>query len=162
MDPYKLTQPELAGILEITDRALRDMGSEPVPIPSSGSHRARRYDLRKVIPWLIARALKKAEVPEVRRFEEEEVVPYKISEAKKMAADAELAELKVARERGELIHIADYERAWAVRIQRHREGMSGIKARISTRVGPEVAAIVDEEIRAVLGAMDQIQLPEGA
>jgi phage terminase Nu1 subunit (DNA packaging protein) len=162
MDPYKLTQPELAQILEKTDRAIRDMDGEPTPIPSSGSHRARRYDLRKVIPWLIARALKKAEVPEVGVFEEADVAPYKLSEARKMAADADLAEQKAARDRGELLHILDYERAWAVRIQRHKEGMVAIKARLSTRVGPSVAAIVDDEIRAVLGAMDEIQIAEGA
>lgn len=162
MDPNNLTQPQLADILKISDRAIRDMGAEVPPIPSSGTHRARRYDLAKVIPWLVERAVRKAELVAHREVELADVPLQIVSEARKAAADAALAEMKVAKERGEMIHISDYERAWSVRIQRHKEGLSSIRGRLNARLGPEAAAAADEEIRTVLAGMDQIQLSEGA
>jgi phage terminase Nu1 subunit (DNA packaging protein) len=163
MDIHNLNQSELVEILGISRPTVISMGKEDPPIPSTREHATSiKYDLHKVIPWLMGRAVRKAGLSNRKRQEVAGIPAIDDSEARKAAADAAMAELKLARERGHLLDISDYEHAWAVRIARHREGMASIKSRIRARVGPEVAEIVDQEIRAVLGAMDQVQLPEGA
>lgn len=163
MDIHNLSQGELVEILGISRPTVVSMGKEDPPLPSIRENlKSVKYDLHKVIPWLLDRAVRKAGLASRRKQEVQGVPTFEDSEARKMAADASMAELKLARERGELLSIADYEHAWAVRIQRQREGMASIKSRIRARVGPEVSEIVDEEIRAVLGSMHEIQLAEGA
>lgn len=163
MDIHNLSQGELVEILGISRPTVVSMGKEEPPLPSvRGNVKSVKYDLHKVLPWLMDRAVRKAGLSNRKRQESALIPALDDSEARKAAADASMAELKLARERGQLLAIGDYEHAWAVRIQRQREGMASIKSRIRARVGPEVAEVVDEEIRAVLGAMDQVQLPEGA
>jgi phage terminase Nu1 subunit (DNA packaging protein) len=163
MDIHNLSQGELIEILGISRPTVVSMGKEDPPLPSVRENvKNVKYDLHKVIPWLMDRAVRKAGLGNRKRQEVVGIPALDDSEARKAAADAAMAELKLARERGHLLDISDYEHAWAVRIARHREGMASIKSRIRARVGPEVAEIVDQEIRAVLGAMDQVQLPEGA
>ena len=163
MDIHNLNQGELIEIIGISRPTVVSMGKEAPPIPSSRDDvKHVKYDLHKVIPWLQDRAVRKAGL-NVRKKQEVLGIPaFDESEARKEAAAAAMAELKLARERDQLLSIADYEQAWSTRIQRHREGMASIKSRIRSRVGPEIAEVVDAEIRAVLGTMDQIQLPEGA
>ncbi len=162
MDIHELTQAELADILNCTDRALRDWGVEDPPIPSIGFHRKRRYDLSLVVPWLVARAVRQAGISGRSASDKRAIPDENTSQCRKLAAEADLAELKLSKERSELIHVRDYEHAWATRIQRHREGMASIKSRLQVRVGAEVAEIVDVEIRRVLGDMASIVVQEGA
>lgn len=162
MDIHNLTQVELLEILRISRQTAVVMANEDPPLPSRKDGKYRLYDLSEVVPWMVERAVRKAGLQVKKKVEKSDVPDYDISEARKMAADAELAELKLARERGELLHLADYERAWADRIQRHSQGMASIKARVATRLGPEAAAVIDEEIGKVLGSMDQVKLEQPA
>ncbi len=162
MNFRELTQQELVEILGISKPTVVAMGKEAPPLPSSKAGQNRLYDLQRVVAFLQDRAVRKAGLSQQKRLSKTDVPDQAVSDARKAAADADLAELKVAREKGQLIHLADYERAWALRIQRHREGLAAIQQRVATRIGPENAAVVGEEIRRVLGAMDQVQVQETA
>lgn len=162
MNFRELTQQELIEILGISKPTVVAMGKESPALPSSKRGQNRIYDLQQVVAFLQDRAVRKAGLAQGKRLDKADIPRIDESEARKMAADAELAELKLAREKGQLIHLADYEKAWAQRIQRHREGLAAIQQRVATRIGPENAAVVGEEIRRVLGAMDQVQVQETA
>ena len=71
-------------------------------------------------------------------------------------AQADLAELKAARERGELLNAAEVEAEWSGVLRYVRAGMLAVSSRVAQRLPHLTAhdvAEVDAEVRAVLAEM---------
>lgn len=67
-------------------------------------------------------------------------------------AQAELAEIRARKLRGELVSAADVEREWTATITDIRQRMLAVPSRLGAKLAlsREAVAVIDEEIRAVL------------
>lgn len=74
------------------------------------------------------------------------------------AAQADLAEVRAAKIRGELIAISEVESTWAAILLEVRAGMLAVPDRVGARLGdltPAHLAVIDSEIRAALSALGE-------
>lgn len=110
----------------------------------------RAFDPPTVVQWMLERESRKAETLAAARAG---VAQISESEARKKAADAELAEVKLAERRRELVTVSDYRDHLARVFVGLKSQLMAISPRLRAQVGPEVAGKVDAEIRATLEAM---------
>lgn len=78
------------------------------------------------------------------------------------AAQADLAEVRAAKMRGELVPVAEVESAWAAMLLEVRAGLLAIPDRVGARLGdltPAHLAVIDSEIRAALTALGTSEAP---
>jgi phage terminase Nu1 subunit (DNA packaging protein) len=81
---------------------------------------------------------------------------YSAARGRREAANAQLAELKLAAERGELADAADVKRTWTAAIMDYRARALAVPARVMAalpHLTPADGEVIDREIRAMLEAM---------
>jgi phage terminase Nu1 subunit (DNA packaging protein) len=93
----------LAEYYEVDRRTVTNWVNSDPPCPSWKEGNERKFDTAKVADWRERNAARRA-ADDARR---ESPADYEDAKARKMAADAELAELQLAKERGELIAVED-------------------------------------------------------
>jgi phage terminase Nu1 subunit (DNA packaging protein) len=128
---------KLGSALNLTDRRIQQLVGEGLPKEARG-----RYDLGKCMHWYIRylQAALEKKVPTT-----DDSGGLRDDRQRLLRAEAGLKEIELARERGQLVAIADVEKDIATLIQE-------IKARIMA-VGPRVAAdLVGETSRVMIQA----------
>ncbi|MCZ2291634.1 MAG: hypothetical protein LC125_06765 [Burkholderiales bacterium] len=84
---------------------------------------------------------------------------YTRAKAQREAAEAQLAELRAARERAELVSAADAARAWAdfrVRAERELHGLVDRVVPLLVEVGPDAAGLDEVLRREILGTLAKL------
>ena len=160
MDLERLKQKEVALLLRVDPRSVRNYKKEDLPIPSFWDGREEYYRWDKVFTWWRGREFA-ALIASTKR-QDKDVPSLAISEQRKEAALAEMAELKAAEARKELITRTEAVRFTASLITPARSYLLGIGARLRAKLGPEGAAAVDHEVRRSLkvlgGEGDDLQV----
>jgi len=108
------------------------------------------WNIPSLVRWLMEREAGKAQAQAAARAG---TMAMDEAETRKKAADAEMAELKLAERRRELVTVSLYKERRASMIQGAKAQLLAIAPRLRARVGPEIAAMVDEEVNATLRAM---------
>src|SRR5690606_3285343 len=94
----EVTQRELADILGLTTRQIRNLEAAGLPHRAEGNRKL--YPIPDAVIWYRDRAVESA-------LADAQPTQFEEARAREMIARAEKAELEVARLRGELIHIDD-------------------------------------------------------
>jgi len=116
----------------------------------------RTYDLTAVVPWLIARL--RAEVDEARRRIRE---GRDLHRQRREAAEAELKEIELARERGRLLRRDSVVAGWAARFQAFKRALLSWAKRLGERgLTRQQQCDVDADLREILRrlAAGQVEL----
>jgi phage terminase Nu1 subunit (DNA packaging protein) len=157
----KLNQQEIAELLLLEPRSVRNCHKEDPPIPFHGSGKKIWYVWEEVVDWrdrrrhrslYAAASSKKADVPD-----------EKIERALLTRAQRERTELDTARKRRDALSLQDYEQAMADMIAPARINLLALGAKLRPAIGSDAAAKVEEEIRRVLrdlgGAAPEAKAP---
>lgn len=149
LDLENLTAEDVAALLGVTSRAVRLWPADGCPFHSIKG-KSNRFRWREVFRWWLDHRHRPAAVAapggKVSRPE---------AEARKAAAEARLKELRLAREEGRLVAVEDVEAEWTRKVVTARARLLALPARVRAPLGPEAAAMVDAEIRAVLADLAQ-------
>jgi phage terminase Nu1 subunit (DNA packaging protein) len=119
------SQKEFADIVGLSTRQVHNLERDGLPHRAEGRHKF--YPLPAAIHWLRDRAVQRA-VDESRPTSLDEV------RLRESTARAELAELEVARQRGELVHVSDWEREFAEPLARMRARLLALPGRIASEL----------------------------
>lgn len=147
----ELSQKELAELLGLTTRQIRNLEAEGMPCRAEKNR--KRYPAREAISWYHDRRVQRAVY---------EMAPTDFNDAKarEMAARAEKAEIEVRQLRGELIHVDDLEALHARPLAQLRSRLLALPGRIAAELPmPAVDAVeaiepVVHEIMAELSEFD--------
>jgi phage terminase Nu1 subunit (DNA packaging protein) len=96
-------------------------------------------------------ALRKREADKARK-ESAPTVSLDEARTRKALAEAELAELEVAKSRGEFVAVADYEKALARILDQEMARLRALSVRLA-HLGPEVEAAVETEVERMVNEM---------
>jgi phage terminase Nu1 subunit (DNA packaging protein) len=141
-----LTSRQLADLLGVTDRTLRELAERGIVVRQS--YRGP-YDVAVSIANYCAHLRGVA----AGRGGEERVASLTGERARLAAAQADLAAIKIAKERGELLDAAEVEMEWTSVLRSVRSRLLAIPSRLrSSRsaIVPDEIAALDAEIRAAL------------
>lgn len=139
MSDEMVTQAQLAQLLGVTPRTVRNLDQEG--IPHEGDGRSKRYPAGRAIRWFLAR-----EKDRIRR--EAPQVDVKELKARKLGAETRLAELEAAKEEGILIPLDIHEERFGLQLDR-------IRARILNVPGAWAPALVG--CRSIPEAMTRLK-----
>lgn len=117
----EVTQKELAEILGLSTRQIRNL--EAVGLPHRAEGNRKLYPLPEAVIWHRERAVESA-------LADAQSSDYEEAKAREMMARAEKAELEVAKMRGELIHIDDLERLHSTPLAQMRARLLALSGRI--------------------------------
>lgn len=157
MDLERLTQPELATLLCVDARTLRNAAKEGMP--SHGSGRALSYVWSEVFPWWVSRQTKLALGGRATGAgTKSEIKSLAESERIRAAAEAEMAEMKAEKMKGTLLDREETKKAWAEFILQVRSALLGMPDRATEliRQAPTLAealAIHKDELAATLSGL---------
>lgn len=133
-NPFIVNSNDLARVLGITTRTVNKMAADGT-IPRAGR---ARFDLVTAVPAYVA-------------FKERPTTDE--DKARKAKADADLAEAKAAKIRGELLDASEVESTWAAILRDVKAAMLAIPSRLDARLphaGKEVSHEADRAIRDAL------------
>lgn len=151
----KTTSPILAEILGVSTRYISDLEKEGVIIRVARG----QYDVRKSVKNYIAILKAKAEPVGVE-------AELRAAKLRKALADAELAEIAVAKEAGALVLAKNIERTWSTAISNARTRLLTLPARLGPQAvlaasAQEATAIIDREMRLTLTELSESDPLEG-
>lgn len=146
MQLNNLYQKEVAALLSVTDRTVRDWHREDPPIPSKGTGRALRYTWDEVFPWWKEREFRQLQAA-LRGFSGGDQDDYAKWENIEKRAEAEIKLLKLAEARRMSLPADEVERRWASAMTKVRTQLLNIRPRLLAKFGREVADAADEEIK---------------
>lgn len=132
------TLKETAEFFGVSEVSIRNWMREDPPMPSSGSGRSLRFNLRDCFMWWRVREFKVYE-----RGLDKKVPPIAESEARDMAASAGLREYKLAEAQRTLIAIPEAEARLSKYVSQCATQLRAIKNRVRAKYGDEVAGFVD-------------------
>jgi len=155
MDLAKLSQKELAKLLRVEDRTVRNLKEEKIPCHGEG--RGMYYVWDEVEPWWFDR---RARAIGLKKTEGAGVPDIFVSEARKAAADAEIAEMKAETMKGGLLEAAAVEAVWAEHIAIAKGKLRAMTPRIAVQLMdgmtvPERKAMLDEGVNEVLAELER-------
>lgn len=151
IDFENLTSKEAGDLLGVTAAAVYQWVKAGCPFIAAKGQ-SNRFRWRDVHRWWLDHRYRPSNVappagsggPALTRSE---------ADARKAAAEAQLAELKLERERGRLVPLDEVEDEWARQVVAVRARLLALPARLRGPLGPESAAVVDREIRAALAEL---------
>lgn len=161
-----LSQSALGRALNLSPPAITKLKGQGMPVDSVESAQAWRVERQSVArrkrdPVGMAQGSAAPEPPAAPMGEGAYQAPppdYNTSRARREAAEAQLAELKLAEERGDLVRVSSVKAA----IDRRHAGLRELLLQLPARVVPLLVArpdpaAMDQLLRAeILGALDQI------
>jgi phage terminase Nu1 subunit (DNA packaging protein) len=155
MDLGRLSQKEVAGLLRVVDKTVRNLKDEG--IPSHGEGRALYYVWDEVEPWWYERRLRLAGM---KKSGDHDIPKFSDSEARKMAADAEMAEMKAETMRGTHVNAAAMEVIYRAHVASAKAKLLAIGPRVSVQLVdgmsvPERRALIDEGVYAACSELEQ-------
>jgi len=143
----EITQAELAEILAITTRQVRNLEAQGLP------HRADKnrklYPIPDAVDWIRKRDVEAA-VSAMQSTEFDE------AKRREMVARAEKAELEVAKIRGELIHIDDWEALYSRPLAQLRARLLALPGRIAAELPMPAVEAVEIIEPIVHGFMEEL------
>ena len=165
-DSDKLTKIALAKRFGVTTRTVDNYVAEHMP--HHGARKSLYFLWHECLAWWRAREIEKAIPPSSSDSESGDGVSLTEAERRKMLADAELKELKVAREKGKLVAIADVAAAQGQIASNIRTRLRALPAKLTPRlVGrrrQDIKTLLEKEIDAALTELAQtagkIALPD--
>jgi phage terminase Nu1 subunit (DNA packaging protein) len=167
MEYKSISQAELAKILEVTARTIRNWILEnqdgdypfPIAVKSVSKTTGDKYNLSHVVSWLMADAARKA----VAKLDASDVNKDAAS-LRKTLAEAELKEMELARRKGELLEVQDIERTWTGALARFRSTLLGCRGSLAEDVlrlehptFPLVAEIYDGYVYQALTELSELK-----
>lgn len=141
------TQAEIAGILGLQTRQIRNLEAQGLPHRAEG--RRKFYPLPEAVRWVRDR-----DVATVLA----DVAPTGFDEARarEMAARAEKAELEVRKMRGELVDVAEWEREFSGPLAEIRAQLLALPGRIAAELPLPPAQSVEIIERVVHEVMSEV------
>lgn len=133
-----LSIKQVADFFGVSEVSIRNWMREDPPMPSTGSGRGLRFDLKDCFMWWRAR--------EFRTYERgigKHIPAIAESEARDAAATATLREIKVAQAQRILIAIPEAEARLSKFVNQCATQLRAIKNRVRAKYGEEVADFVD-------------------
>jgi len=165
-----ITKSGLATRLGVSKARISQYVSHGLPVRDDG-----RLDLDEALAWIESHGQLQGHFPDrgVRRVERiktgkpsnktnarasiksMETVDYTAARGRRESANAQLAELKLAVERGELVEVETTKRDWISTLTDLRSRLLAVPARVGAtlRLTPSHISVIDAEIRAVLKAV---------
>jgi phage terminase Nu1 subunit (DNA packaging protein) len=165
MPDEQLNAEKTAKLLLITTRQLRNLVERG--LPKHGHGKNCYYLWAEVFPWYIDYKLALAK-PQLAPADGETPALHE-AQAQKYFAEAQRAEIKLARERGEVVSIKDVEVAVSQANSNVRARMLAITAKLTptlaaTSSKPKVKAILDAEIHEALSELAEtagnVEIPD--
>jgi phage terminase Nu1 subunit (DNA packaging protein) len=155
MDLARLSQKELAKLLRVEDRTVRNLKDENIPLHGEG--KALYYVWDEVEPWWFDRRMRAAGL---KKTGGADVPDLYVSEARKAAADAEMAEMKAEIMKGTHLSSAAAEIIWTNHIAAAKAQLITIGPRVSAQLvdGMTVSerrALIDEGVFSALAELEQ-------
>ncbi len=136
---------KIAERLRLTPRRVQQLVGEGLPREARG-----KYDLDQVLDWYIARLERQL----AGDTDEEGKTTYNKERARDRSASADMKEIKLARERRELVSIADVEKVMSDLVVTTKAAILAVPARISASlVGADASLIrekLDHELQSAL------------
>lgn len=160
--PPALSQAALGRALGLSPAAITKLKGQGMPVHSVEAAQAWREQrqnvaARKPLPAGVSVAPVRAPVPPpaAEPIDAGDIPDFQQSRARREAADADLAELKVRKERGLLIERAPVMAQFAKQLSSVREALLNIPARLAPAVAAEsdiarCQTLIDAELRAAL------------
>ncbi|WP_306600749.1 hypothetical protein [Geothrix sp. 21YS21S-2] len=155
MDLARLSQKELAKLLRVEDRTVRNLKDEKIPCHGEG--RGMYYVWDEVEPWWFDRRMR---LVGLKKTDAVGVPDIFISEARKAAADAEIAEMKAETMKGGLLEAAAVEVIWSEHIAIAKAKLRSISPRVAVQLMDgmtvqERKALIDEGIFAAMAELER-------
>lgn len=137
-------------------------------LPSHGSGKGLSYMWSEVFPWWMSRNLavalsgRAAGAPA-----KEDLRSLAESERKKAQYEAEMAEMKAKKMKGELLERTETQKAWSDFLYQLRDSLMGMPGRVAPRVMDadslgEVEGVLKDEITRALGEVASSDAPHAA
>jgi len=126
----------LAELLNLTKQRVHQLVAEGLPRELRG-----KYDLDKAVRWYVRylqAAIEKKAIP----LEGDELVSEQRERVRKMRLDADLKEIELARERGELVAIADVEKEIADLVLATKARIMAVPARLAAELLGETSRVM--------------------
>jgi phage terminase Nu1 subunit (DNA packaging protein) len=140
---------QVASLLNLTPRRVQQLAKEGV-IPKA---ERGRYQIAGCVRGYIAFLQKTAETAQARAAQPV-FVDLQKERARKTAAEAELAEIEVAKARGEVVLVADYEAALGTVLDRLTARLRGLPVQLAA-AGPEAEALAETEVERIIVELSQ-------
>lgn len=163
--PDLLTQMQLADVLGVTTRQIRNLEARGLPIDESTG--TKLYPKRQCQRWYIEFKQEEA----LGRAEREQTTDLEEAQRRKVLAEARLAEIKVLREEGRLVPLETVEAIHAETGDRLRAVLVNAPSNYAIhleRAGVEPAVaqeileqLAEELIRALRGVADDLEADDG-
>jgi phage terminase Nu1 subunit (DNA packaging protein) len=155
-----VNQLELAEIFAVDRNTLAGWTRAGMPVAHRGrGSRGHQYDVGGCVRWL--RARERAEYERALAVAKA-ASPVLAARARKWTADARRSELEVKKREGELVLLADYERAEAGRIVLARNHLLGLPTRAKQRLPHLSTADVRAIDELVRESLEQLADAKGA
>jgi len=146
MNLEDLKQSELAELLLVDPRQVRNYDNENPPIPSKGRGPKRKYAWRQVFPWLVMRIRRQLET----QFPQSDVPNEKIERARLLKVQRENLEIENAKKRSEVVTLDLVSKTVEELITPARINLLSLRAKLEVEIGREAAERVDKEIKKIL------------
>lgn len=149
----KMTGKQLAEYYGVEDRTVTNWVNGMPACPSWKENGRRYFDSVKVAAWREAKARADA-------LRNTEPLDLEKARARKMAADAELAELELARVRGEQVQVETVRETWSAIATKIRAQLLAAPGRYSARIVgvdslPDAQRHLDAIVRDVLNELSE-------
>lgn len=150
MDLAHLKQKQLADLLGLEDRSVRNLANEG--LPSHGAGKDLFYVWDEVRPWFFEREVKKLLLGRAAGAAAKgELDTLAGLEKRKLLAETELAEMKAAKMAGSQLDAEDTKNTWAGFLSRLRTNIFGLPDRQVSRLDPgmtkaEMLQVLREEV----------------
>jgi len=139
----KLKQKELAELLGLEDRSVRNLAKEG--LPSHGAGKELFYVWSEVRPWYIERQLKLLLLGRASGADKgNELNTLAELEKRKLQAETEFAEMRTAKMAESLVDAEDVRRTWSDFLSRIRTNLFGFADRVAPKL--EGATTVAERV----------------
>ena len=153
MSSRELSQKEIAQLLGLTTRQIRNLEAEGMPHRAEGNRKL--YPVPGAWRWYHQKELDRA-VSEVQPTD------YDEARAREMAARAEKAELEVKKMRGELVHVDDLEALYSQPLADLRSQLLALPGRVAAELPMDTVEALEIIERVVFEFMAELSEDEDA
>lgn len=147
-----LTVKQLAALLKLKPRRIQQLSAEGMPKISRG-----RYDFQKAVLWYVC-FLQDAIQKNKSMISEGKFAGVQTERARKLRADAELKEIELAEQRGQLVAIPDVVKVFVDLVHMTKARVLATPPRIASAVLGEtsqimIQAIVEKQLKEALNEL---------
>lgn len=150
-------------MLCITKRQLANLVD--IGLPKHGNGRESYYVWPEAFQWYLAYKVDLVRPKQEQAPPDDEKESYSEAVRRKTIAEADLAELKLAHERGEVVAVPDVEKNISQVAGNIRAKLLGMSSKLSPRLEgekskPKIKQIIEAEVTAILDELSNVKEPE--